>query len=728
MTLKTSLPTVRYFGPGDVYHYLVDNRPLHDLRLDVERTCDAVDSEVAANQLNTMAAGFLVRAIATSNTAIGKLTYHGNMTLSLEHSILSAETVVSVDDTRYYPKVGMQEDELLMAFTAPSTADTARPWVLKGRVVAVSDLSFYDGGLTDIDSMLRLGQVEYALIQGDDQAVGPSYTYPSVGAGWTEILRVLTYTGTEQVQPYMVEYVHFRDDGALGGVGGFEQFSLEKYKYTMASDTDTVTGVPVNCNYAMVFVDGLLQPDVTVIDASTVQFPSALHTGQIVDFVVTAGGLADLSGAASSRYVFTATDTDQTHFNNPAMDFTTDNALVFINGVFLPWTEYSFVDDGATLVLSTGVSPGTVVVVMELRAVGVGLPHIPGGVSGNVLVKTGPSDTDYMWGPGSVGIDGGVEGDILVKTGPDAGDLVWQRHAEHGTVRLEFQSATDTVKLFPHGGGGIYVGGVVRVIPTSGVECVQFTDSGWRSTAVANGFQDAMVWMGLTYNPVSNVFTLAPYKCALYDLAFDNYGVPTLDGYPNVTVVGACRLIGGADRVLPKRDSRNLLVRSFFNDFNTLAMYTSEASLTTSSWWSQLAGGTTESSGVSWNQPPAATLLSAGSLRFQVSALVLPGESIDTSLVGAYEGLNPGLPTYQSTVRLCPTGVKCAVDSSTGHSWQPRNVFPSASQGSVCIRGVSSVPYSTILPTAYFLLPEVDLRTGCSFRLGSYQTMLQVIR
>lgn len=731
MSTKDNLPGVRYFTPLDPYHYTVDNRPLTDLRSNAERLAMAVDSEVAAKHLSTLAAGFAIRGYATENTAVGTVTYDG-FDFIVNRAVLTQSKDASGTDTRDVPWIGLAQDAETFTLSAPLSANTVRPYIIKARAVAATTaLPYYDSGLTDLAGFNHIQEIEWQLVQGADQSVDDPIVYPSAGAGWVECFRARIYDSSADVNPYLVTYVNFKDEGAFGGSGGDgTAFELQKFTHTLLTDSDTVTGITVNVNYAFIFVDGLLQPDFTILSDSSIQFPSTLVAGQTVDVLVTAGGQATLADTVHSRFEFTATADDQTVFSDSEMSFSADSAQVFVGGAFLPWTDYSFDISGQTLTLNTGVADGTKIYVFELRTVGVGLPHIPGGVAGDYLVKTGPLSTDYTWGSG-VGISGGTEGDVLVKTGPLPTDLDWAKSAPHGTIRLDYVSLTGTVKLSPHGGGGIIVNGIRRVIPTAGVTCGEFTDSGWLSTAVANGFQAAMVWMGLSYNAGTDTFTLSPYLCSAHNLSWSNLGVPVLSTSSAVTIVGACRLIAGASRVLPLNNARNMLVRSFFGEFSTLASYTNTGATTTSGAWTAI-GPTiiTEPSGVAWHQAPLATLeqstKGADTLYSQVRGLVLPGESYEVSFNGAFN--STGLSGDVVVARLNLSGIKYVEDSSGGSVYQPRLWTPALSTGQVSIRSEGSVASTATAPVEIFVLPEADVRIGSVFRTGYSQTTFKVIK
>lgn len=726
MTTTSNLQPVRYHTAMDVYHYNVDNRPLLDLRRNAERLADAVDSAVGATHLSTLATGFVTRSLATENTAVGLLNYTGSMDLDIVRAIITQQTEASLADSREIPVVGLKQDSQTFTFTAPG-AGLVRPWIIKARVIAATTaVPLYDPALVDIADFNSVGEIQWVLVQGTDQAVVPNVTFPSAGTGWIDCIHIVTYEDTAAILPYLVTYINFKNEGEFGGSGNGSTYELQKFTYTMTAATDTVTGITVNCNYGIVFVDGLLQPDATVIDSTTIQFPAALSIGQTVDVLTTAGGAANPAETVHSRFTFVAISPSQTTFSDAGMVFSADRAMVFVNGVFIPWTGFSFSLDGHTLTLATGVASGSVVSVFELRAIGVGRPRISGGSVGDTLVKTGPGENDYEWGAGSVGAAGGDDGYVLVKTGTGPSDIDWALNVAHGTVRLDYFAGTQTVKLMPEGGGGILINDVLRIIPTSGVTCAEFTDSGWLSTAVANGFQNALVWIGLT--EASGVFTLSPYKASAYTFTRTALGVPSLVGNPQITVVGAARLIAGVNRVLPKKDATNCLVRSFFGSDSLSAVFTSGLSPSLSQLWQQIGPTvSTEPSGVAWHQPPLSTLQNnvkgADTLYYHVSGLVLPGEAYETELSGAWDGVGGGVS--KTSVRLNLSGLKFVTDASTGHLYQPRMVV--ASQGLGGINLVKkSVAVSTL--TEILVLPEADVRAGCTFKTGYYQTTFKAVK
>lgn len=729
MSTKNNLPSVRFHTAMDAYHYTVDNRPLNDLSLGDDRLGDAIDSEVAAKNLTTLAAGFLCRAVATENTAVGRISYSG-YDLTIERAILSQQADASGTDTRDVPWIGLAQDAEVFTITAPSTAATVRPWIIKARVAAVADLPYYDGALPDMVGFNNVRQIDWQLVQGVDQSTAVPIAYPSAGSGWIECLRIRTYDTSSDVNPYLVSYVDFKDEGDFGGGSGGTEFELQKFTTTLLADTDTITGITVNANYGLVFVDGLLQPDVTVLSSSSIQFPVALSIGQTVDVLVTAGGIATVAETSQNRFVFTATTEGQTEFSDPGMDFTADAAIVFVNDKYVPWTGYSFNGIGDTMTLADGVTDGDKVYVFELRTVGVGNPHITGGGVGDVLVKTGLGSLDYEWGS-SVGIGGGSEGNVLVKTGPLPTDLDWLSDAAHGTVRLEYVSLTSTVKVVPTGGGGIIIDGVRRVIPSGGVTCAEFTNAGWLSTAVANGFQDATVWMGLSYNALTDVFTLSPYRTSAHSLDWSSLDVPVLSTNSAVTVVGGARLISGVNRVLPFNDSRNALVRSFFGEKGVLASHGSTATPTLEGSWSQIGpGATTEVSGVRWAQAPISSLQSTttggNTLYSQVRGLVLPGETYEAGICGAYFSAGTSGNTFSTRLNL--SGERFKTDVSGAAAYQPRMWAAINTTGGLSTTGSWTLGKTEPEPRVIMVLPEVDIRSGDIFKVGYYQTTFKVSR
>lgn len=724
MSTQDNLNVVRYHTGLDVYHYSVDNRPLKDLRQNVERVCTSVDATIAAADMLSLTDGFLTRAVATPNTAIGVITYSGSMDFTIERAIFTQELEASISDTRIIPTVGIRQEPEVFSFTAPVTVGELTPWIIQARVIpATIATPLYDSSLPDMAASTRTGEVEWQLVQGTSQVVSPAPTYPSPTSGWVEVLRIITYYNTAQITPALIQMTGFKLEGEFGGgtVGGGNEYNIARFSHTLTVASDTVSGITVNCDYGIVFVDGLYQPDVVVIDSTTIQFPETLSVGQVVDVLTTAGGSASVVDSSSSRFTFTATSSSQTLFSDANMEFSENTALVFVDGQILDPTKYSFSVDGHTLILSTGVSIGTLVYVFELQAVGVGRPAIPSGSAGDVLVKTGPGASDYAWGAGSVGVAGGIAGEVLVKTGAGPQDATWQRNATHGSVRLDYVSGGSTVKLLPEGGGGIIVDGVLRVIPTAGVTCSEFTNPTWLSSAVANGFQNALVWFCLDY--ASSVFSITPYLAGSHTFTYDALGVPILAEYPEKTIVGAARLIAGPNRVLPYKSDTQCLVRSMFGKESKSAIRTIDSAPNVSQVWAAI-GPTiiVEPSGVAWKQAPLSVLESvvvgANTLYFQVAGLVLPGETYEASICGAYDAV--GQPSVNTSVRLNTSGVK--YDSSAVYG--PRAVVPSHSNGGFNVSATGKAPVNTLKEV--LVLPEADVRSFCTFRSGYYQTVFNV--
>ena len=723
MSTKDNLNVVRYFTGLDTYHYSVDNRPLVDLRQNVERVCTSVDSTIASANMLSLADGFITRAIATPNTAIGVITYSGSMDITIQRAVFTQELAASTSDTRIIPTIGVRQEPETFSFTAPLTVGQLTPWIIQARVVdATIATPLYDSSLADMAASTRTGQVEWQLVQGTSQVISAAPTYPSPTAGWVEVLRVLTYYNTAQITPSLIQMTGFKLEGEFGGgASSTPEYNISKFSHVMTSASDTVTGITVNCDYGIVFVDGLYQPDVTIIDSTSIQFPEVLSIGQVVDVLTTAGGSASVVDSSSFRFVFTATSSSQTLFSDANMEFSEDSALVFINGQILDPSKYSFSVDGHTLILSTGVSIGTLVYVFELRAVGVGRPAIPSGSAGDVLVKTGPGASDYAWGAGSVGVSGGVEGQVLVKTGAGPQDATWANNVAHGSVRLDYVPGGNTVKLMPEGGGGVTINGVLRVIPTSGVTCSEFTNPSWLSSAVANGFQNALVWFCVSYT--NSVFEVTPFLASTHTFTYDALGVPILAEYPDRTIVGAARLISGPNRVLPFKSGTQCLVRSMFGSDVKSSIRTIDSAPNVSQTWAAI-GPTivVEPSGVAWKQAPLSVLdsvvVGANTLYFQVAGLVLPGETYEASICGAYDGI--GQPSVNTSVRLNTSGIK--YDSSLVYG--PRSVFPSQSNGGLHISVSGRAPVNSLKEV--LVLPEADVRNLCTFRTGYYQTVFNV--
>lgn len=723
MSTKDNLNIVRYHTGLDVYHYSVDNRPLVDLRQNVERVCSSVDATISASNMLSLVDGFITRAVATPNTAIGVINYSGSMDITIQRAVITQELAASVSDTRIIPTIGIRQEPETFSFTAPLAVGQLTTWIIQARVVpATTAIPLYDNSLPDMSSSTRTGEIEWQLVQGAAQAISPSPTFPSTTGGWIEVLRIITYYNTAQITPSLIQMTGFKLEGEFGGgTSSGSEYSIAKYSHTISSATDTVTGITVNCDYGIVFVDGIYQPDVTVLDSITIQFPETLSVGQVVDVLTTAGGSASTADSSSSRFTFTATSSSQTLFADANMEFSEDSALVFVNGQILDPTKYSFSLDGHTLILATGVSIGTLVYVFELRAVGVGRPAIPNGSAGDVLVKTGPGASDYAWGAGSVGVSGGVEGQVLVKTGAGPQDAAWVNNVAHGSVRLDYVPGGSTVKLMPEGGGGIIINGVLRVIPTAGVTCSEFTNPTWLSSAVANGFQNALVWFCLSY--ASSVFTITPYLASTHTFTYDALGVPILAEYPDKTIVGAARLIAGPNRVLPYKSDSQCLVRSMFGKESKSAIRVVDSAPNVSQTWAAI-GPTiiVEPSGVAWKQAPLSALdsvvVGANTVYFQVAGLVLPGETYKASICGAYEGI--GQPSVNTSIRLNTSGVK--YDSSAAYG--PRSVFPSQGNGGFNVITTGKAPVNSLKEV--LVLPEADVRNLCTFRAGYYQTVFNI--
>ncbi len=391
-----TLPSVRYYTSGDIYHYEVDNRPLSDLAARDDSLRTAINALEKNSRLGSLVDSFIARGLATQNTMVGKLSFNATMTFSVTRAFLTQE--IELDPVNFpgeiLPAIGVTTEPESFLLTNPG-AGYIRPFSIQARRKAAStDLPvFYDASQSSYNDV---ADIEYQMLVGTD--VGANPVYPAVTPGWIEIFRIATTSTTSNISEGLITKVNFIEEGDFAGSGGgtgvYEY--LHEQVVVTGSPTSEISGVGINCNYAFVFVDKAIQFNVNRINASTVQFSEPLPVGTVVDFIVTAGGIADPASPSQIYQVFTASG-GQTVF--PGVLAKDATALVFIDGAFQERGTWSINDGTGDLTLDEACATGEKVIVFELKAIGsgggTGAPV--GGTTGQVLTKITDNDHDYDW-------------------------------------------------------------------------------------------------------------------------------------------------------------------------------------------------------------------------------------------------------------------------------------------------------------------------------------------
>lgn len=391
-----TLPSVRYYTSGDIYHYEVDNRPLSDLAARDDSLRTAINALEKNSRLGSLVDSFIARGLATQNTMVGKLSFNATMTFSVTRAFLTQE--IELDPVNFpgeiLPAIGVTTEPESFLLTNPG-AGYIRPFSIQARRKAAStDLPvFYDASQSSYNDV---ADIEYQMLVGTD--VGANPVYPAVTPGWIEIFRIATTSTTTNISEGLITKVNFIEEGDFAGSGGgtgvYEY--LHEQIIVTGAPTSEISGVGINCNYAFVFVDKAIQFNVSRINASTVQFSEPLPVGTVVDFIVTAGGIADPASPSQIYQVFTASG-GQTVF--PGVLAKDATALVFIDGAFQERGTWGINDGTGDLTLDEACAAGEKVIVFELKAIGsgggTGAPV--GGTTGQVLTKITDNDHDYDW-------------------------------------------------------------------------------------------------------------------------------------------------------------------------------------------------------------------------------------------------------------------------------------------------------------------------------------------
>lgn len=217
MSTSTNLPETRLFTSLDPYHRDVDNRPLQDLDDRDTRLAEAVDSEVSAKNVLALAVGLLAAGVLQTNKVVGSqpLTITP-LTLTVGMSLLTQQ-VWDGGVSAYAPTLGVDLKSRDFTFTTPA-ATFQRPHTIAARVSPLSgvDTPWFDGSLADTVAFSKVGNIEWTLLTGVDEAEGVEPTWPVPVSGWVPVFHVVTNSSTVGLlNGTHVFYVNFRQQGSF---------------------------------------------------------------------------------------------------------------------------------------------------------------------------------------------------------------------------------------------------------------------------------------------------------------------------------------------------------------------------------------------------------------------------------------------------------------------------------------------------------------------------------
>lgn len=387
--ISNQFDSVRFFSALDPYQWTVDNRPLQDLYNNLLKLSAAVDATIDAEHIIGMAIGMVARGYATDNKFVGQLTTPGGMILTMSHGFIIQSLPAEIGDLRTYPHIGLQQTAYTFpVFSAPVGVGQKICYMVQARKVAPSSsLSFYDTTNVNEPDVVKVGTVEFFVKAGPEISDASPDNFPPTDAGWLDILHVTTRTGDTELTEDSIELVNFFRDG---------EFFTRECSYIIdthitAGGSSVISGITVNANNAMVFIDGVYQHPAyyTVDDESQITWNSTLPAGLIFDFIVFTG--ASGSSATSGPVATYAYEVETfivgpggTTSVGPTVGIDTNYAFTFINGVF----SSDAIPSGSHLMtFSTTLPEGTVVDLVSTQG---GLGSLPaGGLPGQVPIKTG---------------------------------------------------------------------------------------------------------------------------------------------------------------------------------------------------------------------------------------------------------------------------------------------------------------------------------------------------
>lgn len=466
-----TLPSPRFLTALDPYYYEVDNRPLLDLAARDDAIRDNINAINSAQQIITAAAGFIARGYTSQNNSIGRLSYPGGLVLSVDRAFLTQETQISGTDTRTFPKIALSENPKTFTFTAPAT-NFYRTYSIQAKVdTPDSTLPFFDSTAGNIQSTTQVGSITWLLKQsGVDQSDLSTLSYPSVDAGYIEIMKVTIPGGVSSITQAQLTFSNFSLEGALADASN-QASTLPTYQYlhdqqTVSSATDTLYGITVNCLYAFIFVDGAITHGVSRNSTSSVTFDEVLPVGTVVDFITTVGGQAVAASGTQTVQTLTAGAGGQSVFNG--VTITQAAAIVYVQGLYQNPSTYTLDSANSRLTFNTPVPAGYQINVILLTGLPSATSTIPGGFTNQVLAKNSNTANDFSWKDPTFTFPGGTAGQVLTKNSTTVNDFSWgDTQKVHGQCQLTVNG--NNLVLKPYNGNQLSIGTTSFPVPSAGV-------------------------------------------------------------------------------------------------------------------------------------------------------------------------------------------------------------------------------------------------------------------
>lgn len=387
-SVTTQFDLIEYFAALDPYSYSIDNRPLEDLKQNIDVLARAHDASLDAAKLAAVATGMLARGIVGENVMVGKKSL-GSMNLVIDHGVFVREGIAYPSDpnAQLFPKLGLQQQSVVFALSAPVNPTEIKYFTISARFDTPSNsISFYDTTNVNTANSIEFGTVEYNPIQ-DVTVAGAFDTsyFPTPPLGFYALFHVAVPEGTLSLNSDMVTNVNFVDD------------LTRAYDSHTATTTGaaTIEDITVNANYALVFINGVFQNSgtYTVNAPDSVTFSPALPSGLTVDFVtMRGGGGVGGGGGGSGTYSYetykytTLVPAEDTFTVIPPLD--SDYVFVFVNGVFQGDIDRTI---PGQVTIASPVPAGTVIDFVQT----VGGSALPlGGTSGQSTHKSGAGPVD----------------------------------------------------------------------------------------------------------------------------------------------------------------------------------------------------------------------------------------------------------------------------------------------------------------------------------------------
>lgn len=466
-----SLPTPRYYTALDPYYYEADNRPLVDLAARDQIAVDAVQASTASQDVLAAASGFVARGYTAANVAVGKLSYPGGLTFQIDRAFLTQETMISASDMRTYPRIALAENAQVFNLSAPAI-NFYRTFTIQAKIdFPDGTLPFFDTSISSSYYAKVIGKITWSIKQSiSDQTDFSNLTYPSADAGQIEALHIAVPGGSAQVTQSQISLVNFLIEGSLG-VASSGGSSAPTYQYLhdqkiIASASNTINAVGVNCLYAFIFVDGVITFGVSRNSVSSVTFDEVLPVGTKVDFITTVGGQAVSAQGTQTVQTFTAGNGGQAVFTG--VTILTPAIIVFVAGIYQNPDSYTFDSGLGVLTFNTPVTQGLEVVLLTLTGLPSAQATLPGGVASQVLTKVSSNPNDFTWRDPIFTFPGGTTGQVLTKVSTTTNDFTWRNIATvNGQCVLT--SSGNNVILRPYNGNLISISNVPQEVPLAGV-------------------------------------------------------------------------------------------------------------------------------------------------------------------------------------------------------------------------------------------------------------------